>query len=136
MFNEMRPIAIRSRYQTFTCSDCDAPLTIDMDAPGKPSPVDLGDHNDDCPQLPEPAVAEEMFKALAVIVRTPAIHALLAEHDPMALDQAKKAMMAYGGVYGSERCRPEWLGREKFRRVICETTEGAIRDRLLSGRHG
>jgi hypothetical protein len=42
--------------------------------------------------------AEQMFKALAVIVRTRTTHDWLALHDPMALRQAKDAMLAYGKI--------------------------------------
>lgn len=136
----MRPLTIRSRYEEAECVECGAAITLDFGPEGYDGdPIEVtkpSDHNDDCPtatakqaELEEQTPAQ-MFAALAVLVRTKATHDWLAENDPMALQQAKAAMIAYGDTYGSERCGTEWVSN-RGRRVICEDTEGAIRDRLL-----
>lgn len=67
-----------------------------------------------CPPMSAPLdteqTAAQMFAALAVLVRTTETHAWLTAHDPMALRQAKAAMLAYGTTYGFEQCSSDVVG--------------------------
>jgi hypothetical protein len=79
------------------CAPCRTAFDTVEEEPSPESPPE--------PPVPDPT-AVQMFSALAVLVRTEAIHDWLATNDPKALVQAKAAMLAYGERYGSDACWP------------------------------